>query len=409
MPPPAVAATVPTEALRAVGRRAGLDAVGFARAEPFDGTRRHLEARRDAGLHAGMAFTYKNPERSTSPQLLLRNARSLVVGARSYLRTAPAAPTDQPYGEVARYAWEDHYAGLKAGLEAIAAELRAHGHRAAVFADGNHLVDREAAHRAGLGWYGKNTNLLVGERGSWFVLGAVVTDAHLPADQPPADGCGTCRRCLDGCPTGALPAPGVLDANRCLAWLAQRPGHFPVELREALGTRIYGCDDCQTVCPPNRREEHRHHAQPPHERAGHEQRVELRARRAPAEAVHVPLLDLLAADDDEILRRWGRWYLPDRRTTALRRNALIALGNAADPADARVVGRLARSLADAEPVLRATAIWAVRRLGLDGELAVELAARRTDADPAVRAELDTPVTVRPRTIRRDSPVTPGRP
>lgn len=375
---PATAVTV--EDLRTVGTTAGLDAVGVARAEPFVSTRADLEARQQAGLAADMAFTYKNPERSTSPQLLLRNAASLVVGARSYHRLPPAPPStggdadrDEPLvGSVGRYAWEDHYASLRAGLDAVAGHLRRHGHRAAVFVDGNHLVDREAAYRAGLGWYGKNTNLLLPDRGSWFVLGSVVTDAELPADQPQPDGCGSCRRCLDSCPTGALPAPGVLDANRCLAWLAQRPGCFPREFRVALHDRIYGCDDCQTVCPPNRREE---------------QQVGLRAATGPAEGAWVPLLALLAADDDAVLQRWGRWYLHDRRTVAVRRNALLALGNVASPSDERVVRCLQDHLHHDDPVLRATAVWSARRLGLD-HLAI-LAAQDPDAE--VRAELEGPV------------------
>lgn len=386
---PATALTV--EELRGVGIAAGLDAVGVARAEPFVSTRADLEARRHAGLTADMAFTFKNPERSTSPQLLLRNAASLVVGARSYHRRSPAPPStgeaagrdeqhepgggtrhEQLVGSVGRYAWEDHYATLRAGLDAIATHLRRHGHRAAVFVDGNHLVDREAAYRAGLGWYGKNTNLLLPERGSWFVLGSVVTDADLPADRPQPDGCGSCRRCLDGCPTGALPSPGVLDANRCLAWLAQRPGTFPREFRVALHDRIYGCDDCQTVCPPNRREE---------------QQVALRVGTAPADGAWVPLLRLLEADDAAVLERWGRWYLYDRRTEAVRRNALLALGNVASPSDERVARCLQAHLRHDDPVLRATAVWSARRLGLD-----DLAATAAhDPDARVRAELEGPV------------------
>ena len=123
-------------------------------------------------------------------------------------------------------------------------------------ADDNALVDREAAYRAGLGWYGKNANLLLPGEGSWFVLGSVVTDAPAAPPSRPrrcADGCGTCTRCLDGCPTGAIVAPGVVDARRCLAWLLQVEGAFPREHRVALGDRLYGCDDCQEVCPPNRR------------------------------------------------------------------------------------------------------------------------------------------------------------
>jgi len=118
-----------------------------------------------------------------------------------------------------------------------------------VVADDNALVDREAAYRAGLGWYGKNTNLLLPGKGSWYLLGSVVTDAPLPAGRPMADGCGTCSRCLPACPTGAFIRPGVLDARRCLAWLVQAPGVFPAELRVALADRIYGGDSCQEVCP----------------------------------------------------------------------------------------------------------------------------------------------------------------
>src|SRR4029077_12823585 len=157
----------------------------------------------------------------------------------------------RPQGRVARYARDDHYAPLRAALWAVAHHLRRHGWRAVVFADDNSLVDREAAYLAGLGWYGKNANLLLPGRGSWFVLGLGVTDAPLPTDTRVADGCGSCRRCLDGCPTGAIVAPGVVDARRCLAWLVQSPGVFPRDTRAALGNRLYGCDECQEGGPPN--------------------------------------------------------------------------------------------------------------------------------------------------------------
>ena len=255
------------EELRALGLASGLDAVGVAPATPFVATRRHLEARKAAGLHGGMGFTYRNPARSTDPGAAVAGARALVVGARAYHQPTPPAPAG-PAGRVARYAWVDHYRPLRDGLRAVARRLKADGWRAVVFADDNSLVDREAAYRAGLGWYGKNANVLLPGLGSWFVLGAVVTDAPLaPAAAPVDDGCGSCRRCLDGCPTDAIVAPGVVDARRCLAWLVQQPGSFPVEYREALGDRIYGCDDCQEVCPPNRRAE-RDGRLPDHGRAG---------------------------------------------------------------------------------------------------------------------------------------------
>ena len=180
----------------------------------------------------------KTPARSSSPPGRTRPTTSL---------RRPAGPQ----ARVGRYAWVDHYAPLRAGLREIALRLRRCGHRAVAFADDNSIVDREVAYLGGLGWFGKNANILIPGAGSYFVLGSIITTADYPVSKPVADGCGTCRRCIDVCPTGAIVAPGVVDANRCLAWLVQQPGTFPVEYREALGDRIYGCDDCQEVCPPS--------------------------------------------------------------------------------------------------------------------------------------------------------------
>lgn len=325
--------------LRSVGRTAGLDALGFTEALPFEGTRRDLVERKAAGLHGGMQFTYRNPERSTDPQRILPGARSLVVGARSYRRQPPAPVDRGPTARVAAYAWHDHYADLRAALTQVADVLLAEGHRARVVLDDNALVDREAAVRAGLGWYGRNSTVLLPGQGSEFVLGSVVTDADLPAatEQVP-DGCGPCHRCQDACPTGALVAPGVLDARRCLAWLVQAPGDFPEDLREALGDRIYGCDECQDVCPVNRRGD-----------------------RPPAEADaedRVDLLALLAADDEELLAERGRWYIPQRDPRYLRRNALVALGNTAGPDDAEARAVLDRYADGEDDLLARHARWA---------------------------------------------------
>jgi epoxyqueuosine reductase len=336
------------EELCRLGSEAGLDAVGVAPAEPFTRTRRNLEERKAAGLHGGMHFTYGNPSRSTDPGRALPGAQALVVGARSYRRAEPEQPLSAGLGRVARYSWDDVYAPLRAALAVMAERLRDAGWNARVLADDNAIVDREAAYRAGLGWYGKNANLLLAGRGSWFVLGSVVTDAPLPSDQEPLpDGCGTCNRCLPACPTGALVEPGVLDARRCLAWLLEAPGSFPVDLREALGGRVYGCDDCQEVCPPNRLEDRR--TPPPPSR--------------PTDEAWVELVEMLETPDDELLTRFERWYVPRRQARYLRRNALVALGNVGDGADSGVARVLARALADGDPIVREHAEWAARRLG----------------------------------------------
>ncbi len=353
--------------LVALGRAHGLDAVGIAAAEPFTGTRRELERRRAAGLHGGMQFTFRNPARSTDPSATLSGARSLVVGARAYREDEPPEPGGAT-GRVARYAWRDHYAPLRAALAVVAERLRTAGWRARVVADDNALVDREAAYRAGLGWYGKNANILLPGRGSWFVLGSVLTDAPLPpARRPAPDGCGSCRACLDGCPTGAIVAPGVVDARRCLAWLVQQAGTFPAEHRAALGHRLYGCDDCQEVCPPN-------------QRFGHRGGAPGTATDAPE--AWVPVVELLAAADTDLLDRHGRWYIPRREPRWLRRNALVVLGNTGDPSDPAVASTLARYLADPDPVLRAHAVWAAARLGRRDLLA----AVADDDSPEVAAE-----------------------
>jgi epoxyqueuosine reductase len=299
----------------------------------------------------------------------LPNVASLVVGARSYAHDAPAPPPDIPVGRVARYAADDHYGALRAGLTAVAAYLTHRGWSARVVLDDNALVDRAAAHRAGLGWWGKNANLLVPGLGSWVVLGSVLTDAPLPPSPGPvADGCGSCRRCLDACPTGAIVAPGVVDARRCLAWLVQAEGVFPAEHRVALGDRLYGCDECQEVCPPSIRAA-----------AGTTDEG-----RGDATGDLVDLLELLAATDDELLTRFGRWYIPRREPRYLRRNALVVLGNTGDPHDERVVDAIRAAIGDEDPIVRAHAVWAARQLGL----ATLLADVRHDRDPLVRAELD---------------------
>lgn len=360
----------------ALARSRGLDRVGITHAGVLERSRVALVDRRDRGLSDTMGFTFRDPQRSTDPHRAVEGARSILVGALSYAGSdrEPHGPSGGLTARVARYARADFYTPLRQALQDVARHLRADGFRAVVFADENDLVDREVAWRAGLGWWGKNANLLLPGAGSWFVLGSVVTTADLlPTSGPAADGCGTCRRCLDDCPTGAIIEAGVVDARRCLAWLVQKPGVFPREYRAALGDRIYGCDDCQESCPPTVRLGARVPTRVTDEEPGPD----------------VNVLEILTASDEELLERFGRWYIAERDPRWLRRNALVILGNVGPvplidvPPNEPLRRALGHYLSHHDPMLRAHAVWAARRLRADDLLA----GVRDDTDPVVRSEL----------------------
>jgi epoxyqueuosine reductase len=304
-----------------------------------------LVERKAAGLHDTMQFTYRNPTRSTDPQSAVANAKSMIVGAYSYASPMPD-PTARFNARVARYAWTEYYESLKVGLFAMRDQLRSDGFKAVVFADDNSMVDREAAYLAGLGWFGKNANVLIEGAGSFFVLGSVITTAPLVINEiPVADGCGACRRCIDACPTGAIIEPGTVDAAKCLAWLIQKPGVFDRRFREALGDRIYGCDDCQEVCPPTTR-------------------MSLSKPLQENARPWMDLLVLLEMDDETLLAHVDQWYIAERNPDWVRRNALLVLGNIGERTDENVVGAISRYLEHPDPMLRAHAVWSAARLNL---------------------------------------------
>ena len=355
------------ESLRAEARAAGLDVVGVAPVDPMLRARAALEDRIARDLVDGMRFTFLRPRRSTTPADLVEGARSLVVGMLPYAHgegdTEPGR--GRPMAEVARYAGRDHVGDLKRALTTVAGRLRRDGHRATVFADDNAIVDREAAWLAGLGWFGKNANILVPGRGSWFVIGCIVTTADLPVTGPVEDGCGTCARCLPACPTGAIVEPGVIDARRCLSWLLQKPGIFAREHRVALGARIYGCDDCQTACPVNRRQ-------------GSDEGLSRGVSR-------VDVLGLLALDDAALDAAVDRWWVESRDMAWVRRNLLVVLGNIGDARDTEVRRAVETHLVHPRAEVRAHAVWAAARLGLTE--AVERVRRGGDDAPEVGDEL----------------------
>ena len=324
-----------TEAVRRLGVELGLDAVGVARAEAYTDTERHIRERRARGLFADMRFTMARPEESCHPESLLPGARSVVSAALCYWR--PEAPLEAGEGRLPRYTWDDAYAALREKLDAIGRRL---GGAYRVLVDANQHVDREAAARSGVGFYGKNTMLITRRHGSWVVLGTLVSDQELEPTAPLDADCGSCTLCIEACPTGALDEPGTLDASRCLSYWTQAPAAIPGDYRAELGAQVYGCDICQDVCPWNRGVEKR--------RAGH----------AAGEG-HVDLVAWLEGDGRALLASYDRLYVPRNDPRWLRRNAAVALGNVGT---AEHVPALERAAAGDDELVAEHARWALESI-----------------------------------------------
>jgi epoxyqueuosine reductase len=324
-----------TEDVRRLGDELGLDAVGVTRAAAYTETERHIRERRARGLFADMRFTMARPEESCHPESLLPGARSVVSAALCYWR--PEAPLEAGEGRLPRYTWDDAYAALREKLDAIGRRL---GGEFRVLVDANQHVDREAAARSGVGFYGKNTMLITRRHGSWVVLGTLVTDREL-APTPPLDAdCGSCTLCIEACPTHALDEPGTLDATRCLSYWTQAPAAIPEDYRAELGAQVYGCDICQDVCPWNRG-------------------VEKRRAGEPAGDGHVDLVAWLEADGRAVVDEYDRLYVPRNDPRWLRRNAAVALGNVGTAEHAPALERAASGDDD---LVAEHARWALARI-----------------------------------------------
>ena len=363
----------PKAAIAARALRLGFDACGLASVEaPWPASAR-LEQFVALGRHGTMDWVAATAARRSHPRRMWPQARSAIVLGISY------APGHDPLQALARrdraaisvYAQGDDYHQLVKGrLKHLRDWLAsAFGCQAKVFVDTAPLMEKPLAQAAGIGWQGKHTNLVSREHGSWLFLGSILTDLALEPDAPEADHCGTCRACLDVCPTDAFPAPYQLDARACLSYLTiEHAGPIPRRYRAAMGNRIYGCDDCLAVCPWNK------FAAAAREQAFH-----------PREALTAPLLAELAALDDAGFRALFR-KSPVKRIGRDRfvRNVLYALGNSGDPGLAPAA--LAR-LDDASPDVRAAAAWALSRLLPPTEFA-RLAGERAELepDPEVREE-----------------------
>jgi epoxyqueuosine reductase len=334
-----------TRALKARAAGLGFDAVGIARAERLDRDVEALGAWLAGDRHASMAWMERGPETRGDPSLVLPGCRSVVALAMNYGPEPAAPPIRTGRARVALYArGRDYHRVLGEKLRELAGWLEEEGGAPArTFVDTGPVLERAWAERAGVGWIGKNANLITRGSGSWLLLGEVLTCAELTPDPGPhADFCGSCTACLSACPTGAIEAPGVVDSNRCISyWTIEHRGPIPEGRREGIGDWIFGCDVCQTVCPWNVS------FAKPAERDPFRRRDDLDG---------LDPIEVLGLDEAAFRARYSGTALMRAKWEGIRRNACVVLGNRRDSA---ALPALERAAEDADPVVAEHARWAI--------------------------------------------------
>ncbi|MDV3258040.1 MAG: tRNA epoxyqueuosine(34) reductase QueG, partial [Sphingomonas sp.] len=331
-------------------RELGFTAWGIARADCAPEAGERLRQWLEAGNHGEMAWMEERAVQRASPQGLWPEARSVIALGMSYApATDPLALADtKDRGRISVYAQgTDYHKTVKKALKAMARWLVDEcGCDLKLFVDTAPVMEKPLAAAAGLGWQGKHTNMLSRDHGNWLFLGVIYTSLDLEPDQPGQAHCGSCTRCIDACPTGAIVAPHLVDARRCISYLTiELAGPIPNEFREAIGNRIYGCDDCLAVCPWNRFAE---------------AASANRAFQPRPELVAPALADLLALDDASFRQLFSGSPIKRIGVRRMTRNCLIAAGNSKDPA---LIPAVERHLESDDPVIADAARWAAERLG----------------------------------------------
>ena len=404
---------VHAETIKEYAYSLGFDSARITGAAAFPEAERVIKERIAQGLMDGLPwFTAERSEVSCHPDALLPEAQSIITLAMFYLTEQPESEErdggDELRGSISRYAWGDDYHDIiKPKLHQFAEWLHAYARdessddvETRIFVDTGRMVDRAVAQRAGLGWYGKNTNILTKEWGSWVFLAEIVTNLPLQADNPLKTSCGSCEICLHACPTGALPAPYVLDTPRCISFLTiELRGSIPVELRPLMGNLIFGCDICQEVCPVNKVAEQRLGLRNPRDPHNPHHSVGLPTHRTPSpitvqsRAAFLPrkglgsnpeLIPLLSLTEEQFRERFRHSPIKRTKRRGLLRNVCVALGNSHDQ---RAVPALSNALHDDEPLIRGHAAWALGTIG--GECARHTlhTALEQESDDEVRKEI----------------------
>ncbi|CAN7196923.1 tRNA epoxyqueuosine(34) reductase QueG [Paenibacillus sp. LjRoot153] len=357
----------------------GIDKIGFTSAEPFHELKDILLRHREKGFESG--FEEPDIEKRVHPELSFDAPRSIISIAVAYPSKLPNPPRSEPgayRGMISRSSWgSDYHDVLRdrlAKLEAFIAQ-RVPEARLQSMVDTGALVDRAVAERAGIGWSGKNCAVITPEWGSWVYLGEMITNIPFASDISIMDQCGDCTICIDACPTGALVGPGQLNSSRCISFITQTKGYVDDEYKRKIGNRLYGCDTCQVVCPKNKGMNWTHHPE----------------LTPDPEKVKPLLIPLLTMSNKDFKEQYGRIAASWRGKKPIQRNAIIALGNFKDRTAVPVLGDLL--LSDPRPEIRATAAWALGRIGGEEAFAALSKAAAAEQEPQVKKDIEKAIAV----------------
>lgn len=362
------------EALIAEAKRLKIDKIGFASADPFLELKERLIRHRDAGYSSG--FEEPDIDKRTHPEQILPGAKSIISIALAYPSRMKNPPSSKPgayRGMFSRASWgQDYHDVLRDRLQRLKEFLLTlvPDARVEVMVDTGALSDRAVAERAGIGWVGKNTLLITEEFGSWVYLGEMLTDVYIPPDEPIEEACGSCTACLDACPTGALVAPGVLNAQACLSYQTQTKGDLAEFFKEKIGNSLYGWDTCQLVCPKNKGKNFTHQKE----------------FTPDPERVKPLLKPLLTMSNRQFKQQFGSMSGSWRGRTPIQRNAIIALAHFRDLSAVPLLSTLL--LEDPRPAIRSTVAWAMGKIGGNEAKQGLLEAKKKETTPEVLESID---------------------
>ncbi|WP_456276271.1 tRNA epoxyqueuosine(34) reductase QueG [Bacillus sp. AK128] len=352
----------------------GIDKIGFTSASPFIELKERLVRQQELGFQSG--FEEPDLDKRTHPELVLPQAKSIIAIALAYpskLKDAPRSTKSERRGIFCRASWgQDYHDVLRDRLRKLEAFIleRVPDSKVRSMVDTGELSDRAVAERAGIGWSGKNCAIITPEFGSYVYLGEMITTIPFLPDKPIEDNCGTCTKCIDACPTGALIQGGQLDSNKCIAFITQTKGFIPDQYREKIGNRLYGCDTCQLVCPENKGKDFHFHAE----------------MEPDPEVVKPVLKPLLSMSNREFKERFGSISGSWRGKKPIQRNAIIALAHYKDDSAMEELTKVLTE--DPRPVMRGTAAWAIGKIGHQTSENILVKARTKEEDQDVLQEIE---------------------